>query len=186
MTIRPRMLDHPFYQAWTRGELTREELAVYHRSYADLIQNVPSFWQIVVNAFQPDLPQGSTIVQEERDHILLWEHWGRSLPTPEDYPKMEKEIRTFTAMSPSRLLGALQALEMQQPEVSETKKAALLDHYGFSPAELVYFDEHLLEERHIAYGAWIAENFADRKEYEEGLAGGAKMLYDSLDKFVNI
>jgi pyrroloquinoline-quinone synthase len=184
MTVQPRMLNHPFYQAWSRGEVSRETLAAYHRSYADFIQEIPSYWQVVVNAFQPDLPQGSTIVQEERDHILLWETWGRDLATPDEFPKLQPIMNAFSAMTPSQLLGAIQAFEMQQPEVARTKKEALVRHYGFSEGALEYFDEHVMEEKHIAYGTWLAEQFADRREFEEGFARGAELAYRSLDAFV--
>jgi pyrroloquinoline-quinone synthase len=184
MNIQPRLLDHPFYRAWTRGDVPRETLAAYHRSYADFIQRIPSYWQTVVNAFQPDLPLGATIVQEERDHIVLWESWGRNLAYPDLFPSLKNVILAFDGMTPSRLLGALQALETQQPEVTLAKREGLLRHYGFRREDLMYFDAHQLEEKHIEFGHWLAARFADPAEYNKGLTQGAELVYRTLDGFM--
>jgi pyrroloquinoline-quinone synthase len=184
MSIQPRLLNHPFYQAWTKGEVSRETLAVYHRSYADFIQQIPSYWQTVVNAFQPDSTLGTTVVQEERDHIILWESWGRSLPTPDEFPSLQEILHAFDDMTPSQLLGAIQAFEIQQPEVAMTKKEGLMRHYKFPQEELGYFDAHQYEEKHIEYGSWLAERYAVKEEYDEGFARGAELAYRSLDRFI--
>lgn len=183
MQAAPRLLDHPFYRAWERGEVTREELAVYHRSYADLVQRVPSYWQRVVSTLRPDHPTGTTIVQEERDHILLWEAWGKKFSPPDDFPSLKETLAEVDAMTPSALLGALQAFETQQPDVARVKKESLLRLYGMREEELTYFDAHIEEEPHIAFGSWLAYRFADQREYEEGFARGAALFYRSLDVF---
>lgn len=183
MSAHPRLLDHPFYQAWNRGEISTETLSAYHQSYAELIRRLPSYWQRVVDAFQQDLPRGASIVGEEIQHIPLWELWGRHLSPPHSSPCLDELIDALDRMTPSELLGAIQAFETQQPEVARTKKEGLRRFYGFREEDLVYFDEHLDEKNHIAYGSWLGENFADRKGYQEGFAQGAKLIYRSLDKF---
>jgi pyrroloquinoline-quinone synthase len=184
MNVQPRLLDHPFYQAWTEGEVPREQLAAYHRSYAEFIRQIPAYWQKVVDAFQQDTRRGSGIVQDETEHIDLWELWGKELNPPSVVPDMREVTDAFESMTPSMLLGALQAFEIQQPEVARTKKEGLLRHYGCREEDLLYFDAHEQEEKHIAYGSWLADNFADRKEFNEGLTRGASLVYSSLDKFV--
>lgn len=184
MDVQPRVLDHPFYQAWERGELSGGQLAVYHRSYADFIQRIPSYWQRVVDAFLPDLRSTPAVVQDEREHILLWHAWGRTLASPVDYPRMNTLLDTLDVMTPSQLLGALQAFEIQQPEVAVTKKTTLLRYYGFREGNLSYFDAHQREEAHIAFGRRIAERYADPKEFKEGFDTGAKLVYSSLDAFL--
>jgi len=185
MNVQPRLLDHPFYQAWTRGEVTREQLAIYHRSYAEFIQRMPDFWQRVVDAFQQETTPARDVVQDEKEHIPLWELWGKRLNPPEAHPTMQPVIDAFDGMTPSQLLGALQAFEIQQPEVARTKKEGLLRFYGYRAEDLLYFDEHQLEERHISYGKWLAWNLADREEYQEGFKRGAELVYRSLDSFIS-
>jgi hypothetical protein len=185
MRIQPRLLDHPFYRAWSGGEVDQDTLAAYHRSYADLIQRVPSYWQRVVNAFQPEHPLGLSIIEEERYHILLWETWGRSFRQPISFPDLGPVIHALDRMTPSELLGALQSFEMQQPEVAATKKEGLLRHYGFLTDDLRYFDEHQREELHIAYGRSLADRFADPAEFDSGFASGSELIYHSLDEFTS-
>ena len=165
------------------GEIPVSSLAAYHRSYDGFIQNVPGYWQRVVDAFEPGLRGESPVVCEERHHARLWELWGRRLTPPESFPRLDALLDSLDAMSPSALLGALQAFEIQQPEVARTKKQGLIDHYGFSPRELTYFDEHQKEEGHIAYGHLLAERHAQREEYEKGFREGAELVYRSLDLF---
>lgn len=183
MRATPRMLDHPLYRAWERGEASREELAVYHRSYTDLIQNIPRYWQRIVNTFRPDDVTGTRIVEEERDHILLWQAWGKEFSPPEDFPRLNEILVTFESLSPSELLGALQAFETQMPEVSRAKKRTLLRHYGVPEESLIYFDQHMMEEPHIAYGSWLAYRFANKQEFDTGYQKGAEVIYRSLDPF---
>jgi pyrroloquinoline-quinone synthase len=183
MSAHPRLLDHPFYQAWNRGELSTETLSAYHRSYGEFIKRFPSYWQRVVDTFQQDLPRGASIVNEESEHILLWELWGKGLNQPPSFPRLNALVDAFDHMAPSELLGAIQAFETQQPEVARTKREGLLRFFGFREEALAYFDEHLDETNHIAYGTWLGENFADRREYGEGFERGAELLYRSLDRF---
>jgi pyrroloquinoline-quinone synthase len=184
MRVHPRLLEHPFYQSWSNGDVSIEQLARYHRSYAEFIERIPSYWHTVVSAFQPHTVSGHPVIREEEEHIRLWSLWGEAIPAATDYPRLEKLIAALDVMTPSRLLGAIQAFELQQPEVAQTKKEGLLRHYGIRGEFLTYFDEHLKEEKHIAYGQWIADQFADRKEFAEGLETGAALVYESLDAFV--
>ncbi len=184
MSVHPRLLDHPFYQAWNRGEISTETLSAYHQSYGEFIKRFPSFWQRVVDTFQEDLPRGASIVGEESEHIPLWEQWGSHLSPPHSFPRMTELVDVFDHMTPSQLLGAIQAFEIQQPEVARTKKDGLRRFYGLREIDLAYFDEHLDESEHIAYGSWLGENFADRKEFNEGFEQGAELIYRSLDRFI--
>jgi hypothetical protein len=167
-----------------KGEIPVEVLAAYHRSYREFIGRVPGYWQRVVDAFQPGLPEEHPVVREERHHVLLWEEWGRRLTPPPVIPRLSPLLDSLDAMTPSELLGALQAFEVQQPEVARTKKEGLMTHYGFTSGDLAYFDEHQKEETHIAYGHSLAARYADRKEFDAGFARGAELVYASLDNFV--
>jgi pyrroloquinoline quinone (PQQ) biosynthesis protein C len=183
VSVQPRLLDHPFYTGWMAGEIPVSSLAAYHSSYDEFIRKVPGYWQRVVDAFQPGVPGVSSVVEEERYHVRLWELWGRRLTHPESFPRLNTLIDSLDAMTPSALLGALQAFEMQQPEVARTKKQGLISHYGFTDGELRYFDEHQKEEVHIAYGRFLAERYACKEEFEAGFRDGAELVYRSLDSF---
>jgi len=185
MEIRQRLLDHPFYRAWTMGEITRGQLGAYHQSYAEFIKQVPVYWERIVRGFRLDSPEAQEVVAEELSHIGLWEEWGRNLQQSATAPGMEDVCREFDSFTPSQLLGALHAFEIQQPEVARTKKDGLLRFYGFREEELKYFDEHENEAKHITFGTRLADTHADRREFEEGFARGAEVVYRSLDRFVD-
>jgi pyrroloquinoline-quinone synthase len=181
--VQPRLLDHPFYQAWTRGEVTTATLASYHRAYAAFIERIPSWWRTALEGAGDTSAQGRTIVREEESHIPLWDAWGRLLPDAAIGPDLQSIISEFDALSPAALLGALQAFEIQQPEVARSKKEGLVQHYGFAAHTLHYFDEHEKEEKHIRFGARLAAR-VDEQEFADGFRRGAELVYRSLDQFV--
>jgi pyrroloquinoline quinone (PQQ) biosynthesis protein C len=180
----PKLLDHAFYRAWMKGEVAPDTLGAYHRSYDELVRRIPLYWQRVVDTFQPEFPGEHPVVRDEIRHVRLWEEWGRDLPRPAQFPRLTLLFDSLDAMTPSALLGALQAFEVQQPEIARTKKEGLMQHYGVPEDRLSYFDEHMDEESHVAFGRHLAEHFADRTAYEDGFARGAQVLYTSLDPFV--
>jgi pyrroloquinoline-quinone synthase len=180
--IRPRLLDHPFYQAWAKGEISAERLGNYHSSYTDLIQRVPVWWRTITQAFDANSPVARSIIQEEEAHIELWAKWGHDLPRTDVRIPLDHVILSIDSLSPSGLLGALHAFECQQPEVASSKKQGLLKYYGFAAADLCYFDEHENEHHHIRFGERLARR-AVRPEFDAGVKTGAQLFYGSLDAF---
>ena len=124
------------------------------------------------------------MVRDELDHIELWKRWGTFLPPATHVPDMQKTIEAYSTMDPSTLLGAIHAFEVQQPEVAQTKKDGLLRHYDVPAEALTYFDEHLHEEPHIAFGLGLAERHADTVKFAEGVQMGSALVYASLDDFL--
>ena len=183
MRIQPRLLDHPFYQAWEKGLISVETPSAYHRSYLRLIIRIPGLWRRVLKSFKPDGRGEHAIVRDERRHVILWKAWGRTLAPPPRVPSLSNLLRSLDAMNPSELLGALQAFEIQQPEVATTKKEGLMRHYGFRASDLQYFHEHQHEAAHIEFGSLLARECAVTKEFKNGMARGAVLLYGSLDIF---
>lgn len=185
MELKFRLLDHPFYQSWTKGEVTEEQLSKYHKSYSEFIELMPQYWHKINKAFNQNSAEAFAVVEDENSHIPLWADWSHKLPVTNDYPRMSELIDTMNKMTPSQLLGAIQAFETQQPEVAATKKAGLLEFYGFQENETKYFDEHMKEEEHINYGQKLKENYANQEEYQYGFDKGAELLYNGLSLFVN-
>lgn len=184
MKLKYRLLDHPFYQAWTMGEVTKEQLSKYHRSYAEFIELMPVYWNKITDSFNLNDEMAKEVVTDEKMHIELWKKWDTKLQDTDDYPHLSEVINELNKMNPSELLGAIQAFEIQQPEVAKTKKEGLLNHYGYNENETVYFDEHMLEEAHINYGQHIMKNFADLNDYENGFNKGAELFYKGLDLYL--
>lgn len=184
MKLTHKLLDHPFYQQWTEGAVTETQLAKYAASYEEFISEIPNIWSHTLQQLQAEDLEGQHIVQEEQEHTDLWKScFARLLPV-ESHPGMGDVLEKIHALSPSARLGVVHAFEVQQPEVAKTKKEGLINHYGFSEDECTYFDEHMNEEAHIAYGKRVATEKADQEAFQYGFAYGSKLIYDSLDRFL--
>ncbi len=179
-----RLLEHPFYQQWTKGEITRDQLSCYARSYFDLVKMMPVFWENAVKGLKAESGESDKVIKDERFHIELWREF-MAMFEGNDHKEMEDVVEEFMSMSPSKLLGAVHAFEVQQPDVARTKAEGLVKHYGFRKDETKYFDEHLNEAAHIQFGSALAEKHADTKEFADGYAEGAKIVYHALDRFLN-
>jgi len=184
MELTYRLLEHPFYQAWTMGDVTAEQLSAYHKSYNEFITEMPKYWTKIANAFG-QTEDAQTIIDEETAHIDLWAKWESKLPAVNSFPRMNTVLTSFANMTPSELLGAVHAFEIQQPEVAKTKKEGLIKWYGFNDAETIYFDEHISEEDHIKFGNLLAETYANKEEFERGFKLGAELVYNGLDLFLD-
>ena len=185
MKLKYRLLDHPFYQSWSSGKVTDEQLSRYASSYLDFIREIPNYWQKCILGLNASSEQAQIIINEECSHITLWEEFASKLPDSEDYPVMNDLLNAFRDMSPSELLGAIHSFEIQQPEVAKTKMNGLIKFYGFSFEEVKYFDAHLHEDEHIKFGSKLMSEFANIKEFQHGFEVGAELIYKSLDLFLN-
>jgi pyrroloquinoline-quinone synthase len=180
-----KLLDHPFYQSWTKGEITMDQLSIYHDSYAEFIARVPEFWEKAINGLGDDSSYGKTVVKEETDHIALWDEWKHRLPENSGFPRMTEIMESLDTMTPSELLGAIHSFEIQQPEVAKTKKEGLVCHYGYKEEEMTYFDDHEEEAGHIRFGQMLADKAANKEEFEIGFRRGSELFYKGLDLFMN-
>lgn len=182
MQLKCKLLEHPFYQAWTMGEVTADQLSAYHKSYNEFIHEMPNYWSKIATAFNQS-EQAKDVIEDEAAHIDLWAKWEGKLPEVKSFPKMSDVLTGFANMTPSELLGAVHAFEIQQPEVAKTKKEGLLKWYGFNEKDTTYFDEHMEEEEHIQFGKTLYENFANKEEFQKGFEKGSELLYDGLSLF---
>src|SRR5258708_15274701 len=88
-----RMLDHPFYQRWTAGELTRGELQEYARQYYHYAMAFPTFLSSM-HARSDDLEARQhlleNLIEEERGpehHPALWFRFCEALGLDRDIVK---------------------------------------------------------------------------------------------------
>jgi pyrroloquinoline-quinone synthase len=183
MEIETPVLEHPFYQAWEAGEVTREQLAAYAEAYQEFMDRVPEMWERVLDGLGVENAAAEDVVEEERAHADLWSEWAVELPEAEDAPRLNELFDGLAEMNASELAGAIHAYEVQQPEVAETKKKGLLEHYGFDEDQTAFFDEHMDEDDHIAFGEMIAEEYADSQDFARGFEQGAELVYGTLDNF---
>ncbi|KAK3582349.1 hypothetical protein CHS0354_023892 [Potamilus streckersoni] len=145
---------------------------------------MPIYWEKIFRSFGIDNEQSRSIILDEEYHTDLWKKWSNEFVYVSTFPSLEYMKTQFMEMTSSELLGAVQAFEIQQPEVAKTKKEGLVKYYGFEREKLKYFEEHEKEDVHIAFGQRIANEYANRAEYELGFEKGQKIIYASLDAFM--
>ena len=143
-------LRHPFYQRWERGELGREDLALYSGQYR----------HAVVALAELAARGGDTEhAREERAHVDLWDDFVAACggQAADPLPETAALVDAFAAAAPGPEADAiLYAIEASQPPVSRTKLDGLVGHYGFAPdsAGTAYFRVHAtLDEEHAAAAA---------------------------------
>src|SRR3989344_1431574 len=78
------LLKHPFYQAWSAGALTRQQLAGYEKKYYWGPRNARGIRNEKEKRVPASLAAGTKKIlaeqaSEEREHVELWERFARSL-----------------------------------------------------------------------------------------------------------
>ncbi len=132
------LLDHPFYQAWSAGELPVEALKCYAREYGAFISTLPKGWETLNDA---------ETAEEETEHIDMWADFAEGLNTQvsaAQIPQVKKLLETAENLfsESETALGALYAFEAQQPETAKSKLAGLKKFYQLPEKVEPYFETH--------------------------------------------
>src|ERR1700681_953231 len=140
------LLKHPFYLAWTRGELSKEALGDDARQYYHHVAAFPTYLS-AVHAHCDDQPTRKqlldNLIDEEAgspNHPELWLQFAESLGvSKEDVQASQKWNETSNLIGTFRSvcsegttaegLAALYAYESQIPAVSESKIKGLVENY---------------------------------------------------------
>jgi pyrroloquinoline-quinone synthase len=153
------LLCHPFYKAWSAGELTREDLREYAQNYFHHVNEFPEYLQV----FASRVPQGELrrAVLANRDdemglhgsrpHSELWLDFiegmgGQRAGTAEPIAEIESLTQQFHAASqngaPEVALATFYAYESQVPRVAAEKARGLQAMYGADQKTCEYFTLH--------------------------------------------
>ncbi len=159
------LLKHPFYLAWTRGELSKDALTDYGKQYYHHVAAFPTYLSAVHAKCDDQATRKqilSNLVDEEAgspNHPELWKKFAEGLGVEDaDLAKTEKRpetknlIDTFRSVCSDRStaegLAALYAYESQIPAICESKIDGLKKHYGFNdPKHYEYFSVHIEADR---------------------------------------
>jgi pyrroloquinoline-quinone synthase len=157
------VLEHPFYQRWSAGELSASELGCYAGEYR---YAVGALAEASARAAQKAPPEHRTGLlrhaEEEAAHMQLWEQFAHAtgartaLPGDEALPETQACVQSWVAGGDLlEHLAVLYVIEASQPEVSRTKLDGLTTHYGYSEAGPAseYFRVHELRDVEHARGA---------------------------------
>jgi pyrroloquinoline-quinone synthase len=150
------LLKHPFYQLWSAGKLTLENLREYAISYYPHVVAFPTYVSGVHSgcedaALRQELLEN--LIEEERgaeNHPALWRRFAAALGaedsdltstprTPEVAQTIAEFRRATREGSVAAGLAALYAYESQIPEISTTKREGLAAFYGVQDPEATRF-----------------------------------------------
>jgi pyrroloquinoline-quinone synthase len=173
------VLEHPFYERWSAGDLSAAELACYAGEYRHAVVALADASQAAAAKAGPEHASGLRAhAAEETAHVELWDDFARAAGA--DAPADGKNDARRETQACARAwtagedllehLAVLYAIEAGQPEISTTKLQGLTEHYGYSeegPA-LEYFKVHELRdvEHARAAGALIEELLAEHDDAE--------------------
>jgi pyrroloquinoline-quinone synthase len=132
------LLKHPFYLAWTRGELTTKALADYAKQYYHHVAAFPTYLSAVHAKCNDQTTRKqllNNLIDEEAgspNHPELWLKFAKGLGisqadarNAEKWPETNNLIDTFRSVcrdgSTSEGLAAIYAYESQIPEICESK-----------------------------------------------------------------
>ena len=156
------LLNHPFYQTWSDGKLTREALAGYSKEYYQLVKAVPIFMTQMMDHVPSHLYDELDFhQQEEFSHIGMWERFASGLGVSRnDLLNYNGLYKTNHAISGMRQLmtsvesgaSAMYAFEKEIPKISQIKLQGLAEFYGLTNEDVtMYFKEHVEADiRHTA------------------------------------
>ena len=130
------LLQHSFYRRWVAGKLSRQELDDYAGQYAHVVAGLPRWLDAAADARPGHATELGVHAREEATHVAMWGDFGRAV-RPDRASVDEPNAATTELLRRCDALAAAGqgvavswALESQSPEVSATKLAGLVDHYG--------------------------------------------------------
>ena len=175
------VLEHPFYQRWSAGELSREELARYSGQYRHAVEAVAEV-SATIAAGAPDRSGLREHAEEEAAHVELWDGFVREAGgdvAAEPTAETSDCVGEWTA---DRGLVAnlvrLYAIESGQPAISRTKREGLLERYGFADGTgTAYFRVHETRDvEHAVEARELVDELADAGD-ADALVGEAEAAF---------
>jgi len=158
------LLCHPFYQAWSAGELTREDLGEYAGDYYHHVAAFPNYLaEFFARTVDPELRRAvlSNLNDEEgcedgrlgRSHAELWLDFADGMGADREQVRREAApayMNELTAFfhhvakdgAPEAALASFYAYESQVPRVAEAKARGLKELYGADESTRAYFRVH--------------------------------------------
>ena len=198
------LLKHPFYQLWSRGELTLETLREYAISYYPHVAAFPTYVSGVhAGCEDPALRQEllENLIEEERgteNHPALWRKFAAALGaavsdlavsprTPEVAEAIAEFRRSTREGSTAEGLAALYAYESQIPEVSKTKREGLCAFYGIEEGDATrFFSVHeKADVWHREVEREALSRVADTPEAREKALDAARRCCDALNRVLD-
>jgi pyrroloquinoline-quinone synthase len=185
------VLEHPFYERWSAGELSAEELSVYAGEYRHAVVALARASARAAAAAGPEHRAGlERHAEEEAAHVALWDEFARAARAAagvEDTDDAESASGAGEPAARTRAcaeawtagtdvlehLAVLYAIEASQPEIAQRKLTGLTEHYGYAaegPA-VEYFTLHArLDVEHARQAGELMQTLLDGRDDGEAMA----------------
>jgi pyrroloquinoline-quinone synthase len=184
---RTNVLEHPFYQRWSSGELQDGELELYAGEYGHAVRALAQASRLAAekaaSGWAPIHAAGlAHHAAEEESHVELWEQFVRAVGDGDHREPLAQTRTCAQAWTAGEdlleRLAVLYTVEASQPAISTTKLAGLATHYGVpedSPGA-AYFTLHAkLDVEHARQARELIEQLLP-EDAEERDAVGERML----------
>ena len=150
------LLNHPFYQKWEKGEISKDTLKEYAAQYLFHVEAFPRYIS-ATHSLCPDIESRRVLLENLNEeeglhsvpHPTLWRNFARALNSDlKDSPcsSIQNVTQTFFQSADSSYeegLASLYAYEYQVPEVAKTKIDGLKRHYDINKEkDLEFFTVH--------------------------------------------
>jgi len=198
------LLNHTFYQRWTDGTLTREELRDYAGQYFHYAMAFPTFISAMHQQSEDIVVRQmllENLIEEERgaeNHPELWLRFCESLGLDRDDVKAgvaNDATRALIATMKSLArdgalhegLAALYAYESQIPAVAKAKIEGLAQNYAISAdRDIAFFRVHMdADVVHSETSRSILRDLCDTPEKAAAADAAAKRTLDALYGFLD-
>ena len=157
--VRFDLLCHPFYQAWSEGKLTTNDLREYSAEYYHHVAAFPTY----LSAFHSRLEDGElrrnvlrNLADEEiegRAHADLWLDFANGMGASSNEVRSRQPIAEIDALithfrsvassaTRAEVLATFYAYESQVPRVAKEKARGLRDRYAADSKTCGYFTLH--------------------------------------------
>jgi pyrroloquinoline-quinone synthase len=153
------LLCHPYYKAWTAGELTRDDLREYATAYYHHVAAFPTYLSALHTRME-DGPVRRSVLRnlceeeiEGRPHSEMWLDFAEGMGADRDavrrgaaMPEIQSVIDEFRRVarngSTGEALAAFYAYESQIPRIAKEKATGLTERYGADNRTAGYFKLH--------------------------------------------
>jgi pyrroloquinoline-quinone synthase len=154
------LLKHPFYHAWSKGELSLECLQDYAKEYYHHVQAFPGYLSRLHARMQHPKDRKiilQNLIEEEAgspNHPELWKQFALALGVTQQEleahtpnREMAHLIQTFqencSSASIAGAIASLYAYESQIPEICISKIDGLKKYYRIEKSGYAYFSVHI-------------------------------------------
>jgi len=203
------LLCHPFYKAWSAGQLTRDDLREYAEDYYHHVEAFPTYLaefgirlddgelrRSVLANLADEKGAEDAFGDPERSHAELWLDFSEGMggsrqPRRQPVGAVQELISRFHRVasqgSEEEALAAFYAYESQVPRIAAEKNRGLREVYGADEKTRAYFTLHTTADVYHAQ-VWrkqlakrVAANPQAAKKALASAEGAAHALWTALD-----